>query len=215
MKASKTMKVGDSIVYKNQNVCDNSNGSVLDLKKNNRLMVVLLAIFLNTICVSASWRGQARLLCEAGYEAIYLHSRAGLKTPYLSEGWFAALRTVIDELRRHSVKFAIWDEDNYPSGKAGDRIVYDFPELASSELFFTVLEAKKGERVQQFFTEKTSFLRCFGVFREDEIVDLSRYLRHSAFGMGKAVYQYRRLFSGGAAWFSASAALDGGAAFCH
>lgn len=131
--------------------------------------------FLNTDLRECELREQACLLCEAGYEAIYLHSRAGLKTPYLSEGWFAALRTVIDELRRHSVKFAIWDEDNYPSGNAGNRIAYDFPELSASELIFTVLEAKKGERIQQFFTEKASFLRCFGVFGEAEIVDLSKH----------------------------------------
>ncbi len=142
--------------------------------------------FLNTDLREDELREQARLLCEAGYEAIYLHSRAGLKTPYLSEGWFTALRTVIDELRRHSVKFAIWDEDNYPSGNAGERIVNDFPELASRELLFTVIEAKKGERVRQFFTEKTAFLRCFGVFGEAEIVDLSKHCGTLRSEWGKA-----------------------------
>ena len=46
--------------------------------------------FLNTDLRADELREQARLLCEAGYEAIYLHSRAGLKTPYLSEDWFTA-----------------------------------------------------------------------------------------------------------------------------
>lgn len=143
--------------------------------------------FLNTDLREDELREQTRLLCEAGYEVIYLHSRAGLKTPYLSEGWFRALRTVIDELRRHSVKFAIWDEDNYPSGNAGDRIVNDFPELASRELLFTVIEAKKGERIQQFFTEKASFLRCFGVYGESEIIDLSRHCGTLRSKWGKAL----------------------------
>ena len=77
--------------------------------------------FLNSDLRVDEIREQVDELCRAGYESIFLHARAGMKTPYFSQEWFDALQTAIDELIRHGVKFAIWDEDNYPSGDAGKR----------------------------------------------------------------------------------------------
>ena len=78
--------------------------------------------FLNSDLRPDEIREQVAELCRAGYEAIFLHARAGMKTPYFSQEWFDALQVAIDELIRHGVKFAIWDEDNYPSGDAGNLI---------------------------------------------------------------------------------------------
>ena len=128
--------------------------------------------FLNTDLRAEEIREQIGLLCEAGYEAIFLHARAELKTPYFSQEWFDALQVAIDELIRHGVKFAIWDEDNYPSGDAGNRICNSYPELASSYLNFIVSEAKSDERALEYFSENGAFIGCWAVYADGSVRDL-------------------------------------------
>ena len=79
--------------------------------------------FLNSDLRADEIRTQIMELHNAGYETIFLHARAGLKTPYLSQDWFDALRVAVDELICCGMKFAIWDEDNFPSGDVGSRIL--------------------------------------------------------------------------------------------
>ena len=131
--------------------------------------------FLNTDLRAEELREQAKLLCEAGYEEIFLHARAGLKTPYLSKAWFDALATVIDELKKHGVKFSVWDEDNFPSGLAGGRITGAFPELRASHLEFKVFEGKPGEELLEFFPEKSFFLKCFTVEESGGLADITEH----------------------------------------
>ena len=54
--------------------------------------------FLNSDLRADEIRTQIMELHNAGYETIFLHARAGLKTPYLSQDWFDALRVAVDEL---------------------------------------------------------------------------------------------------------------------
>ena len=129
--------------------------------------------FLNSDLREEEIRGQIGMLFDAGYEVIFLHARAGLKTPYFSQEWFDALQVAIDELIRHGVKFAIWDEDNYPSGDAGNRICNSYPELASSRLNFHIVEAGAGVRTTEFFSVNGAFAGCFAVYEDGSTQDIS------------------------------------------
>ena len=131
--------------------------------------------FLNTDLRAEELREQTALLCGAGYEEIFLHARAGLKTPYLSKAWFDAVRTVIAELWMHGVKFSLWDEDNFPSGLAGGRITGAYPELRASHLEFKVFDGKPGEELLEIFPERSFLLRCFAVEESGEIADITEH----------------------------------------
>ena len=129
--------------------------------------------FLNSDLRADEIRQHIRELCNAGYETIFLHARAGLKTPYLSQDWFDALDVAVDELVSSGMKFAIWDEDNFPSGDAGNRICCSYPEFASSRLEFQISEAKAGQKTIKYFSSGSAFAGCFAVQK--------RYKQH-AFG---------------------------------
>ena len=131
--------------------------------------------FLNSDLRADEIREQVAELCRAGYEAIFLHARAGMKTPYFSQEWFDALQVAIDEMIRHGVEFAIWDEDNYPSGDAGNRICNSYPELASSYLNFQVVEAKKKVPVLEFYSVNGAFIGCFAVKADGSVSDISAH----------------------------------------
>lgn len=131
--------------------------------------------FLNSDLRTGEIREQIKALCSAGYESIFLHARAGLKTPYFSKQWFEALDTAVDELVKHNVKFAIWDEDNYPSGDAGNRICNSYPELAASCLNFHIIEAEKDTPILEYFSVNGAFCGCFAVYEDGNVSDISDY----------------------------------------
>ena len=161
--------------------------------------------FLNSDLREEEIRTQIQQLCDAGYESIHLHARAGLKTPYLSEPWFEALNIAVEELIKHNVKFAIWDEDNFPSGDVGNVICTTYPELASSYLDFKIIETVPKEKVTHYFSIDSAFLGCFAIYNDGQIENLQNYcgtlkeswnnsrIQSSAYSLqGQLPYPHRR-----------------------
>lgn len=129
--------------------------------------------FLNSDLRADEIREQIREFHRAGYETIFLHARAGLKTPYFSQDWFDALEIAVDELAACNMKFAIWDEDNYPSGDAGNRICNSYPEFAGQHLNFMVIPAQKDQKALEYFSVNGAFLGCYAVYPDGTISDIS------------------------------------------
>ena len=150
--------------------------------------------FLNHHLKEDELRKQVRELAAGGYECIYAHARQGLMTPYLSKGWWDAVSVILEECRNAGIKFAIWDEDCYPSPVAGNRILWEHPELGAQHLEFTQFDARKGEHVRKVFETPASIYRCFAVCGEN-ILDITEYcgtlkteciqraLRHCAYSL--------------------------------
>lgn len=60
---------------------------------------------------------------EQQVEAFFIHARHGLQTPYLSEEWFARIEHVLREAQRLEMGVWLYDENNFPSGYAGGRVL--------------------------------------------------------------------------------------------
>ena len=129
--------------------------------------------FLNADLSKKELSQQIAELAKAGYENIFFHARAGLKVPYLSEAWFDFCKFAAEEMRKHNMKFSIWDEDNFPSGQAGNRIAVDRPELSSSYLEFTGCEVSASEKITEFFSEDASLIGAYAVYSDGSIEDIS------------------------------------------
>lgn len=104
---------------------------------------------------------QMDAMATAGFDGVYPHARCGLTTPYFSESWWAAMTIILDACRRHGLEFWIWDEDYYPSGLAGGRIVWEDPGLIARGLEFTIRRVE-GEVVEADFAPG-HLLRAFAV----------------------------------------------------
>lgn len=100
---------------------------------------LLAQYFLNHYLDLAEVEWQVEELAKAGYEGIYPHARQGLATPYMSEAWWQAMAKILEVCRKHDMEFWIWDEDYYPSGLAGGRVVWDDPGLIARELRFELV----------------------------------------------------------------------------
>jgi hypothetical protein len=74
-------------------------------------------------------RRQIESMKGAGIGGFFMHSRYGLRTPYLSEEWFACIAACIEKARAEGMAAYLYDEDRWPSGFAGGFITNDHPEF--------------------------------------------------------------------------------------
>ena len=70
-------------------------------------------------------RRQIEIFKDMGFGGYFMHSRVGLKTPFLGEKWFDMIAAGIDEGKRADMEAWIYDEDRWPSGIAGGYVTMD------------------------------------------------------------------------------------------
>ncbi|MDD4180734.1 MAG: glycosyl hydrolase [Victivallaceae bacterium] len=135
--------------------------------------------FLNHDLDADEVRKQVREIAQAGYQAIYGHARQGLETPYFSEEWWQIIRVIVDECRANGMRFAIWDEDYFPSATAGNRIIWSYPELAAQNLNFTVAEFMAADSIIKLNLLDSALLKCYALPKLDsgfgEPIDISAH----------------------------------------
>lgn len=81
---------------------------------------------------------QVREFARQGYQGLYAHARAGLLTPYFSAAWWEIFDRLLAVCRETGLELYIWDDDYFPSGLCGGRVVWSDPGLAARELKFTL-----------------------------------------------------------------------------
>jgi hypothetical protein len=135
--------------------------------------------FLNNGLKADEVRKQVKEISQAGYQAIYGHARQGLETPYFSEEWWDIIKVIVDECRANGMKFAIWDEDYFPSAVAGDRIIWNNPELAAQDIKFTVAEFGADNKTIELNLLNAKLLKCYALPKTDsgfgEPVDITKH----------------------------------------
>lgn len=70
-------------------------------------------------------REQIHAMHKMGFGGFFIHSRFGLKTPYLGRKWFDCVRICIEEAEKLGMHAWLYDEDRWPSGTAGGRVTAD------------------------------------------------------------------------------------------
>ncbi len=102
-----------------------------------------------------SWNGelkreellrQIHVMKEMGFGGYFMHSRTGLITEYLGEGWFELINAGADEGERLGMEAWLYDEDRWPSGSAGGMVTenpaYRMKSLVVSEMTPFVFEER-------------------------------------------------------------------------
>ena len=64
-------------------------------------------------------REQINIMKQMGMGGFFMHSRVGLKTPYLEKEWFDCVAACVDEAKKTGLSAWLYDEDRWPSGAAG------------------------------------------------------------------------------------------------
>ena len=82
---------------------------------------------------------------EIGVEALFLHVLDGnVYEGYGTELFFNNVRFIVEKAEERNIKVWLYDEDSYPSGNLGGKIVIDRPELQAHALKVIKIDAKDG-----------------------------------------------------------------------
>jgi hypothetical protein len=107
---------------------------------------------------------QIGLMDEGGWGGFFMHSRAGLRTPYLGSDWLACVRACVEEARARGLQACLYDEDKWPSGYAGGLSVAANPEYRAKCLVCKVDDRPNllAERIATFWArERAGMLQGF------------------------------------------------------
>lgn len=89
---------------------------------------------------------QLQEMRDGGVGGAVIHARKGLDVPYLSEEWFRLVGVALDTAADLNMELWIYDEDNWPSGPVGGRLLAESPELQARHLRLHALPVPPGAR---------------------------------------------------------------------
>ncbi|MBQ8402295.1 MAG: hypothetical protein IJX14_10250 [Clostridia bacterium] len=90
-------------------------------------------------------RRQIRRMKELGMNGFFMHARGGLETEYLSDDWFHCVNVCVDEAKKLGMEAWSYDENGWPSGFAGGKLLDDRKNFALGMLTETVAEFPDDE----------------------------------------------------------------------
>ncbi len=95
-------------------------------------------------------RRQIRNMKDMNMRGFFMHARGGLETEYLSEDWYECIEACVDEAKKHGMEAWSYDENGWPSGFAGGKLLEDpdnhavFVECDTTESFPAATDATVG-----------------------------------------------------------------------
>lgn len=151
-------------------------------------------------------RRQIRLFRQMGFGGFFMHSRVGLKTPYLSEEWFSLIEDCIDEAAKAHAQAWLYDEDRWPSGPAGGLVTKD-PKYQAHYLALT-----RHTHPERFDWPKDEAAFVFGAVFEDDQISWYKKLDQPAdiliLPQGAEILKYTVQTPPPIPWFNDTAYLD-------
>lgn len=69
-----------------------------------------------------------------GVSEVVISSRLGITIEYLSDEWFDRIETVVEYAQQLGMKIWLYDEDNWPSGYAGGKVLKENPDYCGKHL---------------------------------------------------------------------------------
>jgi len=92
-------------------------------------------------------RRQINNMHELNANGFFMHARGGLETEYMSEEWFDAIKICIDEAKKLGMQAWLYDENGWPSGFAGGKLLKDKSNQATYLVYEKANEFPKDENV--------------------------------------------------------------------
>ncbi len=95
----------------------------------------------NDKLVPEELRRQINVMHDLGMKGYFMHARGGLETEYLSDEWFDCIKACIDEGKKLDMESWAYDENGWPSGFGGGKVLNDpynfaaFLKLSETEEF--------------------------------------------------------------------------------
>lgn len=113
---------------------------VQDVSKNSITHGALPFWSWNDKLEEAELRRQINNMYDMGMKGFFMHARMGLETEYMSDEWYKAIDVCIDEARKLGMEAWSYDENGWPSGFGGGKVLRN-PENYATFIKRTVAES--------------------------------------------------------------------------
>ncbi len=150
-------------------------------------------------------RRQIAEMAAKGFRGFYLHSRQGLRQPYMSESFLRMVDVAVEAAAEHGLLPQLYDEYPYPSGVAGGEMVLGDPQYMGTRLVQKVLELSGGETEVELPAGRVLDCQAFPLSAGGEVQwgegrDLRSFvglsMRHDSYvEMGLTDYNRKRFFA--------------------
>lgn len=129
--------------------------------------------FLNDDMEPEELRRQLMLMQEKGVYACVAHPRKGLSVKYLSETWFERIGVILDQAKRLNMKVWIYDEQDWPSGYAGGRVIEENPEFAAQCLSVEKIIPVMGKPIEVKDVPGKKLVRVIAAWSNKKFYDIT------------------------------------------
>lgn len=116
---------------------------------------------------------QLKLMHEQKVYECVIHARHGLETPYFSEEWFECIGFAIREGKRLGMRFWIYDENNFPSGYAGGKVLEKNPDFCGKHIKCFTLKPGETLKAHEIIDVVAVFKKEKSGWVNTELSDLS------------------------------------------
>ncbi len=133
-------------------------------------------LFLNHKLEDDHLKWQIKEIKEKGLRGFFMHPRPGLLTPYMSVEFREKIRLMVEQAQKLGIEAWLYDEDPYPSGAAGGKVIYHHPEYLARKLTVHTTFAEGGKN----FTFDFPIGHIVAIFainekNKSETIDLTEY----------------------------------------
>lgn len=105
---------------------------------------------------------QMKEMKDKGISEFIIHSRRGRSVEYLSEEWFEKVGFALEQAKSLDMRVWIYDEDNWPSGYAGEKVVTENPNYCAKHLCRLPADAALPENAKEVYSdEKYKYVSCY------------------------------------------------------
>lgn len=80
---------------------------------------------------------QVDMFKDMGMGGFHMHTRVGLDIPYMGDEFMAIVRACVARAKETGLLAYLYDEDRWPSGFAGGKVLEGHPELRGLHLLWT------------------------------------------------------------------------------
>lgn len=134
--------------------------------------------FLNDDLEPEHLKWQLHEMKEKGIYECILHARKGMTITYLSEEWYERIKIILDEAARLGMYVIIYDEDNWPSGYAGGRVIKENTDYAAKCLSMEKIIPLVGEKLEVAEVPGKELVSVTAVYHNERFVDITDYEKH-------------------------------------
>ena len=106
-------------------------------------------------------------MAEQGLGGFVINARFGLHTRYLADEWMQLTEKCCEKAEKMGLWAWIYDEENWPSGVVGGRLLEDCPQFRMSQIFISDQTNAEGGKQFSWQPEKGEGLLYILAFRED------------------------------------------------